>query len=64
MEATSTGRAKYVVHLDKVQKKRRGKPKATLLNVIRNSGGGKDAFRELKWVILNFPLLLIKSFQV
>lgn len=48
METPSTSRNKCVVHLDKVSKKRRGKPKASLLNVIRNAGGGKGAFKELK----------------
>ncbi|KAI6189487.1 Ribonuclease P protein subunit p29 [Aphelenchoides bicaudatus] len=49
MDVPSTSQKKHVVHLDKVPRKRRGKPKATLLNVIRNAGGGKNAFNELKY---------------
>lgn len=48
MDAPSTSRGKYVVHLEKVPKQRRGKPKNDLLNVVRRAGGGKDAFDNLK----------------
>lgn len=48
MDVPSTSRGKYVVHLDKVPKQRRGKPRNDLLSVVRRAGGGKDAFKDLK----------------
>ncbi|CAD5223917.1 unnamed protein product [Bursaphelenchus okinawaensis] len=39
----------FNVHLDRSSKKRRGKPRTDLLNVVRRRGGGKDAFKELKY---------------
>lgn len=60
MEAPSTSKGKYDVHLEKVPRKRRPRPKPVLLNVIRNAGGGKNAFRELKSVCFD-PLPLIAS---
>lgn len=58
METPSTSKIKYDVHLDKVPRKRRPRSKPVLLNVIRNAGGGKNAFGELKSVCFDLlPLI-------
>ncbi|KAI6200226.1 Nuclear transport factor 2 domain protein [Aphelenchoides besseyi] len=45
----STSKKNFCVHLEKVAKAKKGKPKTDPLNVIRQFAGGKNAFKELKY---------------
>uniref|UniRef100_A0A1I7RWZ4 POP4 domain-containing protein n=1 Tax=Bursaphelenchus xylophilus TaxID=6326 RepID=A0A1I7RWZ4_BURXY len=52
MENPSTSEyrgGEFNVHLDRTARKKRGKPKNDLLNVIRRQGGGRKAFKDLKY---------------